>query len=323
MHYKNHALYQCCKQWFIRTALVLCLLYPGLSLMAGGDESNTLGITEIADGNYMHPGVHVTFEHEQHDDIANIGFIVGDNCVAVIDTGGSVEIGNALRETIRTVTDKPVCYVINTHVHFDHVLGNLAFKQDNPEYIGHASLADAIENNREFFLQEFSDDLGPDPDENSIIGPDRTVADMLELDLGGRQLLLTGYPPAHTHADLTVLDKKTGTLWTGDLLFRERIPALDGDLKGWIAVMEELKTVDANRIVPGHGKPGETWSETMTAQENYLTTLLTQTREGIAEGLFMEKAIETIGEKEKKKWLLYEQHHKSNVSKAFTQLEWE
>ncbi|HSR62784.1 MAG TPA: quinoprotein relay system zinc metallohydrolase 2, partial [Gammaproteobacteria bacterium] len=224
---------------------------------------------------------------------------------------------------IRTVTDKPVCYVINTHVHFDHVLGNLAFKQDNPEYIGHASLADAIENNREFFLQEFSDDLGPDPDENSIIGPDRTVADMLELDLGDRQLLLTGYPPAHTHADLTVLDKKTGTLWTGDLLFRERIPALDGDLKGWLAVMEELKKIEVNRIVPGHGSPGETWSETMTAQENYLTTLLTQTREGIAEGLFMEKAIETIGEKEKKKWLLYEQHHKSNVSKAFTQLEWE
>ncbi|HSR61998.1 MAG TPA: MBL fold metallo-hydrolase, partial [Gammaproteobacteria bacterium] len=138
MHYKNHALCHCFRQGFIRNALVLFLLYPGLPLLAGGDESNTLGITEIVDGNYMHPGVHVPFEHEQHDDIANIGFIVGDNCVAVIDTGGSVEIGNALRETIRTVTDKPVCYVINTHVHFDHVLGNLAFKQDNPEYIGHA-----------------------------------------------------------------------------------------------------------------------------------------------------------------------------------------
>jgi len=323
MQYKNHTPYYCVIQRCVHAALVLTLLCPGMPLLAGGDNSNTLGITEIADGNYLHTGVHVPFEHEHHDDIANIGFIVGDTCVAVIDTGGSVAIGKALRETIRTVTDKPICYVINTHVHFDHVLGNLAFKNDDPEYIGHTSLADAIESNRGFFLQEFSEDLGPDPGEDSVIGPDRTVADKLELDLGGRKLLLTSYPPAHTHADLTVLDKKTRTLWTGDLLFRERIPALDGDLKGWIAIMEELKIIDVNRIIPGHGKPGETWNETMTAQKNYLTTLLIQTRKGIAEGLFMEEAIETIGEDEKKKWLLHEQHHKSNVSKAFTQLEWE
>lgn len=323
MQYKTPATVDRFMQNCHRTVLVLILMFPGISLLAGGDDTNTLGIEEIAEGNYMHPGVHVPFEHEQHDDIANIGFIVGDNCVAVIDTGGSVAIGSALRETIATVTDKPVCYVINTHVHFDHVLGNLAFKQDDPEFIGHAGLAAAIESNRGFFLEEFSDDLGPDADENSIIGPDRTVDDTLELDLGGRKLLLTSHPPAHTHTDLTVLDRKTGTLWTGDLLFRERIPALDGDLKGWIAVMEDLKMIDVNRIIPGHGTPGESWSETMTAQETYLNTLLTQTRKGIAEGLFMEVAIETIGEEEKKKWLLHEQHHRSNVSKAFTQLEWE
>ena len=323
MYRRVNSIPQRIQHWLARAALIMPFLHPSLPTLAGGDDGSATGIVEVSEGNFLHTGVHVPFEHEQHDDIANIGFIVGNDCVAVIDTGGSVTTGTRLREYIHSVTDVPICYVINTHVHFDHVLGNLAFRQDNPEYIGHAGLADAMESNRGFFLQEFAKELGPGADESAVIGPDRTVPDMLELDLGGRKLLLTSYPAAHTHTDLTVLDRKTRTLWAGDLVFRERIPALEGDLKGWLAVMEDLETIEVNRIIPGHGKPAENWEQALSAQENYLNTLLTQTREGIARGLFLEEAIATIGQEEKKKWLLHEQHHRANVSRAFTQLEWE
>ena len=298
-------------------------LLSGLLLTTVSAAERAFRLDEIAPGVYLHQGVTVDFPDPRHDDIANIGFIVGAKCVAVIDTGGSVKTGAALRTAIRGITALPVCYVINTHVHFDHVLGNLAFTGDKPEFIGHAGLGDAIEASRAFFLKEFSAELGGTPSEKSIIGPTRGVTERVTLDLGGRKLLLTAWPAAHTHADLTVLDEQTGALWTGDLLFREHIPILDGSLTGWLSVIKTLKTIAVKKIVPGHGPPGDTWTEVMTAQENYLNNLLQETRKAIAGGVFMEDAINTIGRGEEDHWLLFEQHHRANVSKAFVELEWE
>lgn len=293
------------------------------TLSAEEGPHEPLGLEEPAIGIYLHRGAHVRFEDPGHDDIANIGFIVGEKCVAVIDTGGSVRTGRGLRAAIRTVTDKPVCYVINTHVHFDHILGNPAFAGDKPEFIGHHELAGAIEASRDFFLKEFAEELGPNPSINSIIAPTKTVQQDLQIDLGGRTLLLTAWPSAHSHSDLTVLDRKTNSLWTGDLLFRERIPALDGSVKGWLAVMDKMKDIDVNCVIPGHGPPGSNLMEAMSAQEDYLNMLLNDTRKAIADGQFMEEAIETVGGGKEDLWLLHDQHHRTNVSRAFVELEWE
>ena len=301
-------------------AIFTLLLIFILPAYAGGKPFN---LVEIKQGIYLHRGVHAAFGDPDHDDIANIGFIIGDKCVAVIDTGGSVSIGEELHQVIQSTTNKKICYVINTHVHFDHVLGNLAFINDKPEFIGHAKLADAIEANRDFFLKEFKKYLGNSPSRQSIIGPTRTVDNTLTIDLGGRELLLTAYPAAHTHTDLTVFDQKTGTLWTGDLVFREHIPVIDGSLKGWLGVMEKLMKQEVTCIIPGHGPPGNNWQEAAQAELEYFNKLLDETRKAIAKGMFMEEAIDTIGLDEKDKWKLFDQHHRTNVSRAFVELEWE
>ena len=303
-----------------RKAIFILLFILNIPVFAGGRSFN---LVEINDGIFLHRGVNVPFGDPDHDDIANIGFIIGDKCVAVIDTGGSVTIGEELHQAIRLTTDKPICYVINTHVHFDHVLGNLAFTRDKPEFTGHVELAGAIEANRDFFLKEFGKYLGKSPSRQSIIGPTRTVDDHLSIDLGNRTLLLTAYPAAHTHTDLTILDQKTKTLWAGDLVFREHVPVIDGSLKGWLSVMETLMNQDVACIIPGHGPPGYSWPEVAQAQLDYLNKLLNEIRKAIAKGMFMEEAVDTIGLDEKDKWQLFDQHHKANVSKAFVELEWE
>ena len=305
----------------LKFSQLLCIYSFLLPAYAGGEAA--FNLVEIAPGNYLHQGIHAGFGETGHDDIANIGFIVGDRCVAVIDTGGSVTTGRQLLDAVHSITSKPVCYVINTHIHFDHVLGNLAFVEESPEFIGHAELANAIAMNRGFFLEEFRHDLGESPSEDSIIGPTKTVTDTLSIDLGNRTLLLTAYQKSHTNTDLTILDELTGTLWTGDLLFRERIPVIDSSLKGWLAVMEMFKTLKVTTIIPGHGTPGNSWTEVMTAQEHYLNTLLKETRQAIANGQFMEEALETVGQSEKSKWLLFDQQHKTNVTKVFVELEWD
>lgn len=295
----------------------------GFLLSAYAGDDSAFNLVEIAPDNYLHQGTHAGFGEPGHDDIANIGFIVGDRCVAVIDTSGSITTGRQLLGAVRRITGKPVCYVINTHIHFDHVLGNLVFVEDKPEFIGHAELKNAMEMNRGFFLEEFRNNLGESPSEDSIIGPTKTVADTLSIDLGNRTLLLTAYQKSHTHTDLTILDELTGTLWTGDLLFRERIPVIDGSLKGWLAVMEIFKTLEVTTIIPGHGAPASNWQDAMAAQQEYLTNLFDETRQAIDEGRFMEEAIETVGYGEKDKWLLFDQQHRTNVSRAFVELEWD
>lgn len=304
--------------------ITLFIFFMGkFTVVFAGGEPEPFNLTQVAEGNYLHKGVHVEFAHPQHDDIANIGFIVGEKCIAVIDTGGSVSIGQQLLISMREISNLPICYVINTHVHFDHILGNLAFLNEKSQFVGHKQLADAVEQNRNFFLDQFKGDLGPQPTTDSIIGPDLTVDKTIELDLGNRKIRLTAYQTAHSHSDLTVLDLDTNTLWAGDLIFRERIPSLDGNLKGWLAVLEELQDQEITLVIPGHGTTSNNWRQAYSLEQAYLNMLLVDTRKAIANGQFLEEAIKFLGKNEKQAWLLHEQHHRRNVTKAFTELEWE
>jgi len=310
-----------------------CVHYLGLSIMAltatgCSDEQESavaepaLSVEEVADGNYVHTGSHVPFDSADSDDIANIGFVIGSDCVAVIDTGGSVDMGRALKQTIESMTGTPICYVINTHVHYDHVLGNLPFKDAGVEFIGHHKLADAMAGSRPFFLEEFPQYLGDQP-EQAVIEPGNLVTESMKLDLGERTLELTAWRSAHTNNDLTIYDEKTRTLWSGDLLFMERIPALDASLKGWLAVMDELEKIPAERVVPGHGPASADWPEALSAERRYLTTLVEETRAAIQSGAFLDEAMDTVATEEAGKWQLSDQHHRRNVSRAYSELEWE
>lgn len=298
----------------------ILLILLASSANAGGESFN---ITEVTPGNYLHTGIHAGIDDTARDDIANIGFIIGDRCVAIIDTGGSLDTGRKLLQQLREITDKPVCYVINTHVHFDHVLGNAVFKKENPQFIGHAQLADAITSNRDFFLEQFTSELGPEPSAELIIAPDIDVEETRTIDLGNRPVVLNAWPKSHTSTDLTVYDEKTRTLWAGDLVFRERIPVLDGSIKGWLRSLEEISTMDIAYTIPGHGQPGNGWEEVAAEQIEYLDILLQETRQAVAEGMFIEEAQDSVGMSQKDKWLLFEENHRRNVSKAFVELEWE
>lgn len=280
-----------------------------------------LPVNEVADGIYVHQGVHEDLDEGYHGDISNIGFIVGSKGVAVIDTGGSHKIGSELHKAIRTVTTLPILYVINTHVHPDHIFGNAAFVQDKPQFVGHAKLANAMELRKSAYLRSNEAWLGKDFSGSEIIKPTVEVQDTLELDLGGRILVLKAYPTAHTNTDLTVQDSQTSTLWTGDLLFVERIPSIDGDIKGWLAALQTLKNVPAKKIVPGHGPVSG--AEAFAKEETYLNTLLNDVRNSIKKGEVMEKAMDTAAASEKEKWKLFDKVNRRNVNLIYPALEWE
>lgn len=150
-----------------------------------------------------------------------------------------------------------------------------------------------------------------------------TVSDTRDLDLGGKTLRLTAHPVAHSPSDLSVLDTASNILWTGDLLFIERTPSVDGDVVAWLTVLDRLSNVQAAYIVPGHGPVTSNSWAALNDKKRYLTTLLTDVRNAIEQGRSMEETIYTAAQTEKGKWLLFDTTNRRNVARIFPMLEWE
>ena len=159
----------------------------------------------------------------ESEDIANIGFIIGTECVAVVDTGGSYTEGMRLLQAIRSLTATPICYVINTHVHPDHMLGNKAFQQESTHFVGRQNLPQALGLVGDIFLDRLQASKHSVQAATEIIFPDVLVSDTLQLDLGDRKLLLMAHDVAHTAADLSIYDPKDDVLWMVGVLYSHNI----------------------------------------------------------------------------------------------------
>jgi quinoprotein relay system zinc metallohydrolase 2 len=296
---------------------LLSALLPSLAL------ADSFPLETVAPGVYVHRGEHKDLSGHYGGDICNLSFIVGSKGVAVIDTGGSPAVGAQLRKAIRKTTNLPILYVITTHVHPDHALGSAAFKQDKPVFVGHAKLAEAMALRKEVYLRNQAEWVGKDAKGSELIPPDLPVATTHELDLGGRTLRLTAHPVAHSPSDLSVQDSASNILWTGDLLFIERTPSVDGDIPSWLNVIEQLRNTPAARVVPGHGPVTANGGAALDDEKRYLATLLADVRAAIERGDSMEQTIATAAQSEKDKWLLFEITNRRNIARVFPMLEWE
>ena len=286
--------------------------------------SAELNITEIAPGVFVHQGRHQLSTAGNGGDICNLTLIVGKQSAAVIDTGGSLRIGREAREAFKSVTPKPIRYVINTHMHPDHVFGNAAFSDDQPEFIAHYKMARGLAARSERYLTVNRGLIGEAAFEGTkIVVPTREVKDTLDLDLGDRTITLTARPTAHTDNDLTVFDQTTRTFVLGDLLFAGHTPAIDGSILGWLKLIATLRAEKGDRVVPGHGPASMPWPDALLPLERYLRTIVDDVRAMIKAGKPISEAIKTAGYSEKNSWELFDDFHVRNVTAAFAELEWE
>jgi quinoprotein relay system zinc metallohydrolase 2 len=310
------------RQDLLRAALVLAA--SPLLRYVPAHAADGLETSEIAPGVFVHQGRYEIQSPENRGDMANASFVVGSEAVAVIDTLGSAVLGRELRDAIRAVTDKPVRYVINTHMHPDHVFGNAAFKEDAPAFVGHHKLARGLASRADRYLAINKQMLGEEAFQGiEIVLPTVAVEDNLTLDLGGRSLFCETQATAHTDNDLTITDTATDTLFLGDLLFSVHVPTLDGSIKGWLALLDELSRRQAARVVPGHGPHAMELPEALEPEQHYLAAIAADVRKLIKDGKTLEDATKIAGFSERDAWKLFDQYHVRNVTAAFAEFEWE
>jgi quinoprotein relay system zinc metallohydrolase 2 len=302
---------------------ILVSLACGAEAPAATDALAPLPVSELAPGTFVLEAAIALMSEGNEGGVANIGFVIGEDAVAVIDTGGSVREGLRLRAAIRARTNKPIRYVIYTHAHPDHVFGGAAFLQDGATFVGHERLPEALAARGTFYLDAYKPILGEALiGDVKLVAPTQLVRDTAELDLGGRRLMLLAWPTAHTDNDLTVLDRSSGTLFAGDLVFVDHVPIVDGSIRGFLASIDRLAGIAAWRVVPGHGPVGA-WPDALADEKRYLNRLAADVRAMIARGERLEAAAKAAAASEKSQWRLFEEYNARNATAAFAELEWE
>lgn len=296
----------------------------GLCIHSGIAHAGPPQLNQVADGVFGFSGTHALMSRGNSGAICNIAVIAGQEAIAVVDSGGSLVEAHAIIAAIGKVSAKPVRYLINTHMHPDHVFGNAAFRDIGATIVGHRNLPLALAGRGEVYLARFRGLLGEQLMQGvEIVPPSVLVDDTVELDLGNRKLELRAWKPAHTDNDLTVLDPQTGTLVAGDLVFSGHVPTLDGSLLGWIGQLDQLAALKAARVIPGHGPIPSPWPGALAAETAYFTVLLRDIRKSIAEGEPMSEAVKTAGQSERSRWQLFDEYNERNATVAFAEVEWE
>jgi glyoxylase-like metal-dependent hydrolase (beta-lactamase superfamily II) len=140
-------------------------------------------------------------------------------------------------------------------------------------------------------------------------------------------LIVQSWRTAHTDNDLTIQDSLTHTLFTGDLLFVDHLPVVDGSIKGWLAIMEELKALahfsgSSTPVVPGHGPDSSTDGlKNIEAEQRYLMSVASEVRAALKAHQTLQQAVSAsiapVG------WQLTDLYHRRNVTAAYAELEWE
>ena len=246
---------------------------------------------KLADGAYFVQGLSALGSAANQNFISNAAFVVTDDGVVLIDALGSPSLAVQLLAEIRRITPLPVKWVIVTHYHADHIYGLQVFRDQAATIVAHTLARDYLESDTaRLRLQASRETLFPAVDEHTRLVPaDRWVglpdaeaeaqADTV-IRVGHTDFLLRPVGPSHTPEDLVVFVPSLGLLFSGDLLFRGRIPFVgQADSAGWIRALDRLLALDAKLVVPGHGPPSSEPRVDMALTRDYLQTL----RDGMGE----------------------------------------
>jgi len=230
----------------------------------------------------------------------NLGFVVGKDAVAVIDSGYGNAMASAMLGQIRRVTDRPVRYVINTNSQPHRILGNSVFKKEGAEVIAAEGAVPRMIDEGHSMTSAAERVLGLSSGSIQVPGaPNRALRETADLNLGGVTLKVIPVGTAHTAGSMVVEVVEDRVVYAGDVLYGGRLLAIlpASRVDTWIEAFDRLRAFEGALFVPGHGRPGKLANFEQPTRK-YLHTLMTHMDEALEKGRDLQEAIDSLDQTE-------------------------
>ena len=246
-----------------------------------------LAVKQVAPDLYFH----------YNDASSNSAFLVTEEGVLVVDSGQHPADGRALIGRIRSVTSKPIKYVINTHFHGDHVLGNPAFHAGGATIIAHRDTVTMIRTHYQAEIARrgnYYKRFNLDPAELRMDLPDVAYDGGMTITLGGRTINVIYLGAGQNPGDTLVHFPHARAVFVGGPFARRNwsntsfTPSVDG----WIALLQKVAAMDVDRFLPGHGDIGTRGD--VLDEARLLSDFQAAMKAGIAKGMSREELVKTL-----------------------------
>lgn len=317
-------------EWRLPENVIDTRQLPQFSLKKNHDADNPLPVYQLTGQTYFLFGTISTLNEDNRGWNGNAGFVVTDEGVVVIDTLGTPLLGQRLIATVRSVTDKPIRYLIITHNHPDHAYGAAAFQAlEEVTIIAHPGTR---EYNKSSTLEESvayrRDQLAEDMRGFSPPGADRYIEqsrfDKEVIELGEQRFEIYNTGRHHSFGDLVVYQPAEELVWISDLAFNQRTTYMgDGDseqiLEGQKWLLDNFP--DVRLMIPGHGGPQTEPFPMVSKTRDYVQQLRKEMREAVEQGVSLQDAVNNSHFEDWEGTQLYEENHRANANYIYREME--
>lgn len=186
---------------------------------------------------------------------SNSAFVVTNAGVLLFDSGSSSAIGESIKKVIAQITDQPVRWIINSHAHGDHWLGNAVFKDTVEAIYATEQVKKKIIEDGQGWVSRFMQMTEGATGHSEILVPENIIDQRTTISFGDREAVLFLSGNSHSPGDILLWLEDEKVLISGDVIYSDRMPStLYSNLRQWIILLGELNELQPNVVIPGHGK---------------------------------------------------------------------
>jgi glyoxylase-like metal-dependent hydrolase (beta-lactamase superfamily II) len=238
----------------------------------------------------------------------------------VVDTGPSYNYARDTYKAMQKIKNQKVSFVVITHIHDDHWLGNGFYKEQGATILGPEIFATTPKAQKTRMQMRIAKEAYAGTEQ---VYPSELIYEEKEMTFDGVKAILKPYKiPNHSPNDMIISMPSKSVVFAGDLVFNDRILSLrDGDINNWIETLHAIESYKSDYIIGGHGRLVS--KEAARISLAYLEDVKTMVQGFLDEGIDIAEAMEQCDMPKYKELKLYEMMHKGNVEKAYRTLEWE
>lgn len=253
----------------------------------------------------------------------NLGFVVGKNAVAVVDSGYGPDMAEAMVTHIRKITSVPIRYVINTNSQPHRFMGNPVFRRLGAEAVAAKDAVPRMVGSGVQFAETITNILELPPGHVGVPEtPDIQLSAPRRFELGDVTIDVTPVGTAHTHGSLIVSVQPDNVVFAGDVLYRGRLLAVlsDSSVGGWIRAYDHLRAYEDAVFVPGHGEPGPLAAFEFPTYD-YLVQLRAHMDRAVADFVELRDAIDSFDQSPWQDLVLFDVLSGPNAHQAYLERE--